>query len=386
MLTTDILVHLSMTNMTKTDLREFLDQCRDLGIRNILAIRGDPPRGYDSWIAVDDDLQHCADLVRFIRKEYDDYFSVFVGGYPEGHHNAPSLKQDVQYLKEKVDAGADGIITQLFYDTSVFLHFVAQCRESGITVPIIPGLMPMQTYGTFVRVVSFTNITVPAHVWKDLEPIKNDDEKVKEYGIRMMVEMCKSILDAGISTLHFYTFNLERAVTEITNRLHCHIETKINRMQYKKVQGAYGSAPSSPTTLKTDNKTSTAMDNVGTPSSTAQTPGRVFPWDSSKGGYRRRHQESVRPIFWANRSESYLHRTAHWDEFPNGRWGDSRSPAYGEFLDHHLFRQNVTVQNRLKMWGDETALTSIGDICRVFQSYLGSDIEQLPWCSQNLAR
>ena len=167
-LCTDIMVHLSMTNMTKKDLRHFLDECRDIGIRNILAIRGDPPRGYDSWIAVDDDLQHCADLVRFIRKEYGDYFSVFVGGYPEGHHNAPSLQQDIVYLKEKVDAGADGIITQLFYDTSVFLQFVAQCRAAGISVPIIPGLMPMQTYGTFVRVVSFTNITVPAHVWTEL--------------------------------------------------------------------------------------------------------------------------------------------------------------------------------------------------------------------------
>eukprot|EP01084_Bolivina_argentea_P133497 235593_1 len=93
--TVDIMVHLSMTNMTKKDLKEFLNQCKDIGIRNILAIRGDPPRGFDSWIGMDNDLQHCSDLVSFIRKEYGTYFSIFVGGYPEGHHNSQNLNENI---------------------------------------------------------------------------------------------------------------------------------------------------------------------------------------------------------------------------------------------------------------------------------------------------
>eukprot|EP01083_Nonionella_stella_P093351 261604_1 len=374
--TVDIMVHLSMTNMTKKDLRTFLNRCKDIGIRNILAIRGDPPRGYDSWVAADDDLQHCADLVRFIRTHYDDYFSIFVGAYPEGHHNADTLAQDIEYLKQKVDAGADAIITQLFYDTKIFFKFIEQCKLNGINVPIIPGLMPMQTYATFVRIVSFTNIAVPSHIWKELEPIKHNDEKVKEYGIEYCTKMCKEILDAGINTLHFYTFNLERSVTAITDKLNLYYSRNDRKNSNSMLRSQ------SCMSLRSFRETNKLELDIS-----QDFPNTDFPWDNSKGGYLRRTQESVRPIFWANRQESYLHRTAHWDEFPNGRWGDSRSPAYGEFLDHHLFRQTkLTVECRLEIWGEATALATISDVCRVFVSYLNGTIEQLPWCNQKIGQ
>lgn len=375
------MVHLAMTNMTKKDLQIFLDNCKDLGIRNILAIRGDPPRGYDSWVAVDDDLQHSADLVRFIRKEYGEYFSIFVGAYPEGHHNSQSLDEDIEYLKQKVDSGADGIITQLFYDTNVFFKFVDKCIEKGIDCPIIPGLMPMQTYATFVRIVSFTNITVPSHVWNELEPIKHNDEKVKEYGINYTVKMCKEILDRGINTLHFYTFNLERSVTSITEKLNVYYATTTDKemmIRSRSYNNLSGLGLNNNNLLGHHSNSAFDLKDI-------KEIGREFPWDSSKGGYLRRKQETVRPIFWANRQQSYLTRTAHWDEFPNGRWGDSRSPAYGEFLDHHLFRQNkLTVDFRKKMWGNQ--LKSYQDVYNVFISYLNNKISQLPWCNQQIGQ
>jgi len=395
--TVDIMVHLSMTDMTKQDIRKFLDSCKLLGIRNLLCIRGDPQKGYDSWLAVDDDLQHCADLVRFVRKEYGDFFTIVVGGYPEGHYNAPNFEQDVKYLKEKVDAGADAIITQLFYDTDIFFAFLRKCREIGIKVPIIPGLAPIQTYATFVRIVSFTNISVPAQVWRDLEPIKHDDEKVKQYGIEYMEQLCKRILDHGINTLHFYTFNLERSVTAITDRLNNYYATtsdkelmltnrsaSFSNLASLRCLNGGGDARLSDARSSTAVATADSSNNLRAPP--PLTPSKSeFPWENTRGGYLRRKQETVRPIFWANRSESYMHRTAHWDEFPNGRWGDSRSPAYGEFLDHHLFRQTqLTVARRQSMWGAQ--LDSVDDVSKVFIAYLDNRCAQLPWCSQSIGQ
>jgi len=391
--TVDIMVHLAMTNMTKKDLTMFLDSCKDLGIRNILAIRGDPPRGYDSWLPVDDDLQYSADLVSFIRKEYGDYFTIFVGAYPEGHHNSNTQEEDLKHLKQKVDAGADAIITQLFYDIDVFFKFLDNCHEIGITVPIIPGLMPMQTYGTFVRIVSFTNISVPAQIWKDLEPIKHNDEKVKQYGIEFTVKMCQQIIDRGINTMHFYTFNLERSVMAITEKLNFYYATTSDKeMMITKRSRSFNNLAGimAPHSRQSSHHSSPSKENHrdlhhNEHTMTAATNKGEFPWENNLGGYLRRKQETVRPIFWANRSESYLLRTAHWDEFPNGRWGDSRSPAYGEFLDHHLFRQTkLTVERRLKMWGKH--LHSIHDVSNVFVSFLNSEISQLPWCSQSIGQ
>lgn len=191
---------------------------------------------------------HAIELVRFIRKEYGNHFSVVVAGYPEGHPESGSRKDELNYLKQKVDAGADMIITQFFYDIQIFLNFVSDCRaigkktnpwgksnqisqflnsqffESriGINVPIVPGMMPIQTYNNFKKMIAVSRISVPQHVFDALEPIKANDESVKAFGIKLVVEMCKTLMGAGFMCFHFYTLNLEKAVTGILEGLEIH--------------------------------------------------------------------------------------------------------------------------------------------------------------------
>ena len=143
-----------------------------MGIKNILALRGDPPRGDEYWVAADEQFQHAADLVRYIRQEHGDYFCLGVAGYPEGHCDAEDKSQEIHFLKAKVDAGADFVITQLFYDVDVYMNWYNACRKQGINVPIIPGIMPIQSYNSFRRMVKLCDSSIPDHIIQDLEPIK----------------------------------------------------------------------------------------------------------------------------------------------------------------------------------------------------------------------
>lgn len=146
-------------------------------------------------------------------------YHVMMIGYPEGHIDNPDKEDDLRHLKEKVDAGADLIVTQLFFDADVFINFVERCRAIGITCPILPGIFPIQNYNGLKRVISFSNNEVPQKIWDDLEPIKDDDAAVKEYGINLTVEFVQKFRKAGVNGFHIYTFNLERSSRLILERL-----------------------------------------------------------------------------------------------------------------------------------------------------------------------
>lgn len=124
-------------------------QARALGIRNLLALRGDPPRGAKDWIRTENGFDYAVDLVRFIKEKYGDFFTIGVAGYPEVHLEATDRDSDIKFLKEKCDAGADFIITQLFFENNIFYNWVADCRKAGITQRIIPGIMPILGYDRF---------------------------------------------------------------------------------------------------------------------------------------------------------------------------------------------------------------------------------------------
>lgn len=326
-------MHLTCTNMPLESIVNALEVCKEKGIRNILALRGDPPAGAERWTATEGGFEHGVDLVRFIRERFGDYFCICVAGYPEGHIDCESYEQDLQHLKEKVDAGADYIITQLFYDVDVFLKFVEDCRNIGIAVPIIPGIMPIMNYGSFRRMTGFCKTLVPKEIEDILEPIKEDDEAVKEAGVQIGVQMCQKLLKNGIRGLHFYTLNLEKTVTEILKGLDLIPKQK-----------------------------------------------RSFPWRPALTSGR--DVEDVRPIYWSNRPHSYLARTADWDEFPNGRWGDSRSPAYGDLSDHYLCRASVSETKRterLAQWGENPE--TIQDLQEVFVKHVRGEVDSIPWNS-----
>jgi methylenetetrahydrofolate reductase (NADPH) len=149
-----------------------LKEAKNAGIQNILALRGDPPRGQEEWTKIETGFSYAADLVKYIRQEYGDYFCIGVAAYPEGHIELEDREMDLIYLRDKVQAGADYIVTQLFYDTDLYLDWLKKLKNMGIDIPILPGIMPIQSYGGFKRMITLCKTKVPSTVLEDLEPIK----------------------------------------------------------------------------------------------------------------------------------------------------------------------------------------------------------------------
>jgi len=248
----------------------------------------------------------------------------------------PELER--QPLKQKIDAGADFIFTQMFYDLDAFVNWTRRVRAAGITVPIVPGVMPIQNYGGFSRAVARFRAFVPQFFHDALDPVKEDDEQVRIVGTRLVGDMCKKILehpDLDIHGLHIYTMNLERG----------------SRM---------------------------LLEYLGLTPSVQQL--HPLPWRPSLTPKRR--EENIRPIFWANRAKSYIDRTDAWDEFPNGRWGDARSPAYG---DADIFGPYLrqTKEEALDLWGSPT---TIQDLQSLFARFCTGELACLPWSDAPIAK
>lgn len=217
----DVLMHLTCTGLKVDELKAILSAAKEAGIKNILALRGDPPKGSLSWEPIPGGCANAIDLVRLIRREHCDYFCIGAAGFPEGHPHSKSqdLDRDVAHLKDKVDGGVDFILTQFFYEPAVFLSFRDKCIAAGITVPIIPGMMPIQSYSSFQKMTSFCKTKVPEHIWADLAPVREDDEAAKLYGVKLCTEMCRVLVEAGVKGFHFYTLNLEKSVTMVLAEL-----------------------------------------------------------------------------------------------------------------------------------------------------------------------
>ncbi len=215
-------MHLTCTNMPKEKVDIALREAKIHGCRNILALRGDPPVGQDQWTSVEGGFEHGIDLVRHIRKRYGDYFDVAVPGFPQQVMLPPAeFAQELKWLKEKIDAGVDLIFTQMFYDVDIFIRWVKAVREAGITVPIIPGINPIQTWNGFLRATQLAQTIIPQSYLDVLEPIRNDDERVRAEGTQLVAKLCRDVLSAniGISGLHFYTMNLEKGTKMLLQEL-----------------------------------------------------------------------------------------------------------------------------------------------------------------------
>uniref|UniRef100_A0A2P2KPK8 Methylenetetrahydrofolate reductase n=1 Tax=Rhizophora mucronata TaxID=61149 RepID=A0A2P2KPK8_RHIMU len=335
----ETMMHLTCTNMPVEKIDHALETIKSNGIQNVLALRGDPPRGQDKFVQIEGGFACALDLVRHIRSRYGGYFGITVAGYPEAHPDMigdngvatlENYHKDLVYLKEKVDAGADLIITQLFYDTDIFLKFVNDCRQIGITCPIVPGIMPINNYKGFKRMTGFCKTKIPSEITAALDPIKENEEAVRSYGVHLATEMCRKILAHGIRTLHLYTLNMERSALEILMNLSLIEESRIKR---------------------------------------------PLPWRPPTNVFR--VKEDVRPIFWANRPKSYLSRTIGWDQYPHGRWGDSRNPSYGALNDYQFMRPRARDKKLQEEWG--APLKSVEDICEKFKSLCLGRLKSSPW-------
>ncbi|KAJ5604618.1 Methylenetetrahydrofolate reductase 1 [Penicillium lagena] len=323
-------MHLTCTDMPQEKVDQALQAAYKAGCTNILALRGDPPREKETWEATEGGFRYAKDLVKYIREKYGNHFDIGVGGYPEGADDNADVDQLIDHLKEKVDAGSSFVITQMFYDVDNFIDWVKKCRAKGINIPIIPGIMPIQTYASFIRRSNWTKTRVPPEWMESLDPVKNDDAAVRDIGKHLIAEMCRKLMASGINHLHFYTMNLAQATRLVLEEL--------------------GLAPSEESPIQ-----------------------RALPWRPSLGLNRR--DEDVRPVFWRNRNSSYVARTQTWDEYPNGRWTDSRSPAFGE-LDAYGVGLKGTNEQNIKLWGQPKSFKDLSDILIRF---LEGKLDRLPW-------
>jgi len=204
------MAHLVCTGTTRAELDETLHHMKDHGIENVLALRGDPPRGATGWTAVEGGFRHANELTAFVRE----HFSMSIGGacYPEKHHEAPSLEADIEHLKKKVDAGAEFLITQLFFDNDAYWRFVEKVRAEGIDVPIVPGIMPVLNLANLQRIASLSPGTaIPPGLLRAFETAEGDDEASLETGIDFAAEQCRALLANGAPGIHFYTLNRSKA-------------------------------------------------------------------------------------------------------------------------------------------------------------------------------
>ncbi|MBI9020675.1 MAG: methylenetetrahydrofolate reductase [NAD(P)H] [Verrucomicrobia bacterium] len=201
-----VMPHLTCVGASREQIGRAVDEIVEHGFRNIMALRGDPPRGEQSFTPAPDGFRHAAELVAFI-KDRQPEICLGVAGYPEGHPEAVSAEADIRYLKEKVDAGADFITTQLFLHNHVYFDFVEECRAAGITVPIVPGLLPVISLKQVTRMLDFCKFHLPAELLTRLEAANGDPARMERVGVYWAIEQITGLIEGGAPGIHLYLLN-----------------------------------------------------------------------------------------------------------------------------------------------------------------------------------
>lgn len=211
------MAHLTCVGHSKQEIKGVLDELKDTGIENVIALRGDPPRGVTRFVFHLEGFQYASELTAFIHASYP--FCIAVAGYPEGHIDSPDKETDWDYLRQKVNAGADLVITQLFFRNRDFFTFEKRMRERGVTVPIIPGIMPITNFNQIVRFTQICGASIPQEARRELEIIRNDSDAVQEYGIAYATRQCRELIAHGVPGIHFYTLNKSKSSQRIIQNL-----------------------------------------------------------------------------------------------------------------------------------------------------------------------
>jgi methylenetetrahydrofolate reductase (NADPH) len=207
--------HLTCVDQSKGELRKILEDYKGEGIENVLALRGDPPKGTGKFVAPKDGFCYGIDLVTLAVDVGG--FSIGVAVYPEGHAESPSLEMDMYYTKQKIDAGADFAITQMFFDNRYFYDFLERAEKAGITIPVIPGIMPISDLVKIQRFCQMCGATLPDYIVRRLEKAGTDE--AAEVGIEVATEQCADLMEHGVRYFHFYTLNQSDAVSQIVSNL-----------------------------------------------------------------------------------------------------------------------------------------------------------------------
>jgi methylenetetrahydrofolate reductase (NADPH) len=232
----EAMAHFTCVGATVGELRETLDEMRQAGIDNVLALRGDPPEGQQDWTKTDGGLEYSRELVELIGSDYE--FAIGAACFPETHIHAQSSESDLRYLAEKVQAGVDFLITQMFFDNNFYFDFVARARAAGIEVPIIPGIMPITRVGQVERMATMCGSEIPAGLRAELHAREDDAEAVLDFGVAYATLQCSELLAAGAPGIHFYTLNRSPATRAILSAL------KLSRPWERAIYPASISSPS----------------------------------------------------------------------------------------------------------------------------------------------
>jgi methylenetetrahydrofolate reductase (NADPH) len=209
----EAMAHLSCVGEPVERLRDILDQMRDAGIENVLALRGDAPRGAAEWTPHPGGLSYSTELAKLINDNYD--FSIGAACFPEVHPEAPDMAHDLKFLKEKVNAGVGFLITQLFYDNQLYFDFVEEARAAGIGVPIVPGIMPVTNFGQIKRIAEMCGSVIPETLEHELAARADDPSALTELGVAYATLQCADLLARGAPGIHFYTLNRSPATRAI---------------------------------------------------------------------------------------------------------------------------------------------------------------------------
>lgn len=215
---TAVLAYFAGYGLRPEDVTATLDDFRELGVDNVLVVRGDAPPDGEGSAPHPDSLAHASDILSLVRPRYP--FCLGAAGYPEGHVEAASLERDLEFVKLKADSGADFIVANYSYDTQLFVHFVERCRDLGIAQPILPGVMPIYGIKLMDNLAKLCGATITDELRARLESLPADDKKaVGRFGVDLATEQCRELLDAGAPGIHLYTLNRAKAPVEIVERL-----------------------------------------------------------------------------------------------------------------------------------------------------------------------
>lgn len=390
-------LHLTCTNMSRALVDMALEEAKVLGIRNILALRGDPPRSEEYNTHGEDDsnkdFTFAVDLVRYIRKQHGDYFCIGIAAYPEGHpadsfQDVQDPLRDLPSLVEKTVAGADFIMTQLTYDLEAYRKFESALRnhESGAfkTIPIIPGLMPVHSYKILTRVTKLSHVKIPGPIAKRMEELKHDDEAVKRAGVEIISDIVRGVKELkcqGPRGFHFYTLNLEKTVSFILER--CDLIPPYSEAQDDSAVAEIDSS------VGLNDVPARSFRRRRASSINSQPHNRVI---VDKYSAHESSQDSVHealadsaglPAMPPSRNTTLqiseglgaLGREATWDDFPNGRWGDARSPAFGE-IDGYGPSLHVTSAVARRLWGHPVEQP---DVSTLFRRHVSGELYMVPW-------
>ena len=213
----EAMAHLTCVGATQAELSAVLDQLEAAGVQNVIALRGDPPKGATEFVSVEGGFSHASELAAFIKRRGT--FCIAGACYPEKHPEAVSLDADMTMLARKVEAGAQFLITQLFFDNADYFAFVDRARKLGITVPIIAGIMPVTNVSQIKRFTAMCGARMPSELMQKLEVVAADADAVGEIGVQHAAQQCRELIQRGAPGVHFYTLNRSKATVEILKRL-----------------------------------------------------------------------------------------------------------------------------------------------------------------------